>query len=124
MNDLGSPNALGEVCVGAGDHRLLEAGLPRVAGDARGDGVVGLEADHRPDGDAERAHRIGGEPVLALYECVLVYPLVLVRPELRDAHRSERTVEGDGHVGGTVVDEQVDQAVEEAADGAYLAAIR
>ena len=55
-DDARAAHALGQVLVGRADHDLLDAGVvARQRAAAGGQRVVGLELDHRPDDDAERA---------------------------------------------------------------------
>ena len=58
LDDAGAADALREVLVGRADQHLLDARIRRRPHRRRGQRVVRLELDHRPDHDAERRERL------------------------------------------------------------------
>lgn len=119
-DDALADHALAEVLVRRGEHHALDARVAREARGRGGDGVVGLEVDHRPDDDAERS--AGALRELELAEQIGVDPLArLVAVEERVSKRLDHVIERDAEVRDLLAREQALEAAYERAHGADLA---
>ena len=58
LDDPRAAHALGEILVGRADDHAFDAPVVRRRRSGGGQGIVGLELDHRPDHDAHRGERL------------------------------------------------------------------
>ena len=99
LNDTVAPHALRQILVGRAHDDLLDA---RIGGGHRSGGgqrIVGLELDHGPNDDAERAQRLLERLELAVQQRVDALARLVVRPE-RVAERFDDVIGGHSHVRG------------------------
>ncbi len=100
----------------AGDDEHVEAGLLGLGGEG-GDDVVGLVPGHRQPLDAQRVEHLEDEAELVAEVGRGLPPVRLVLDPLLMPEGRLAAVEGDGHVGGRLVAQHVDEHRGEAVDG-------
>ena len=103
LDDAVIAHALREILVVGPDANLLDALVSRCEVRSRGEAIVGLELDHRPDRDAHRVQRVFQR--LKLRPQVWLDPFAgfVVRPEVV-AERFNHMVGGDAYVRGAGLD--------------------
>jgi len=98
LDDTVAAHTLREILVGRAHDDLLDARVGRGHGRRRGQRIVGLEVDHGPDDDAERAQRLLQRPKLPVQERVHPLARLVLRPECV-AERFDHVIGGHADMG-------------------------
>ena len=115
-------DALGQVLVGATDQHASDALVFSVKRGCRGQCVVRLEFDHRPDDEAQRSGHLLSQLELCKQVGVDAFPR-LVTVEQLVAKGLDDMVEGHADVGGPLVGHQAEQRASQRDRGADLPSV-